>query len=343
MKIKTAVIGYGFIGKRHAKILNQLPQVQLHAIVDNDPKALQKAQKDYPKTLCLPSIETLLETHPIDAIHVCTPNGWHYYHCFLALERGCHVLCEKPLTLSYKEAIELIQKAQEQKRHFVCMLQNRWTPIAQWLKKIIEEKRLGKLLYVKVDCIWNRDERYYHSAPWRGTLQWDGGVLYTQFSHYVDLLCWLLQDITLITAEGYNLHHNYLGKDWIDTGTFSFSTSETRGHFFFSTCAYQENLESSLTLIGEQGTLKVGGQYMEKCLHVALKDKTLMPPIKQVQQNTYNGVFKGSAALHHEVIERFYKAIIAENWDYQQVYEAARSIALIEQYYQQVRLTIKKT
>jgi len=184
-----------------------------------------------------------------------------------ALNDGFHVLCEKPIALSRKSAETMINAALNQGRSIFCMMQNRYSPISLWLKEVVNSAVLGEVYLSNVTGYWNRDDRYYAPSDWKGSIEKDGGTLFTQFAHYVDMLYWLFGDMEIKGAQFANFSH----KDSIefeDSGNFQFGFGNRGiGNFQYTTSTWDRNFESSLTLIGEKGTIKVGGQYMDKIVY----------------------------------------------------------------------------
>ena len=181
-KIKFAVVGQGHIGKRHAEMVRRNSESDLVAVCDIAPKesvGLENFELPY-----YTSIETMLESHPeIEVVNICTPNGLHAKHSLIALEAAKHIVVEKPMALSKLDCESMIFKALQKNKNVFCVMQNRFSPPSVWLKKIVEEKIVGDVYMVQLNCYWNRDERYYKKGGWKGTQELDGGTLYTQFSH----------------------------------------------------------------------------------------------------------------------------------------------------------------
>lgn len=273
-KLNFVLVGCGYIGKRHAGVLLQHPQCQLVALVDTDKNALSPL-----KHLNLPFFQSLDQCFTAqtetDIVIVATPNGTHAGLAIKALEQQKHVLIEKPMALTSADAGAIIKKANEVNRQVMVVLQNRYAPVSQWLKQMVTSGTLGKIFFVEVNCFWNRDERYYTSGSWHGSPDLDGGCLFTQFSHFVDSLYWLFGDIKNISSRFYNYTHNHL-TSFEDTATIHFEFENGgAGCFNFSTSAWDRNLESSLTILAENGSIKVSGQYMDQVEFFHVKEETL--------------------------------------------------------------------
>jgi len=330
--IRFAVVGFGHIGRRHAEEISSHPDSVLSAIVEIDEEAGAVAAGKYSIPV-FNTLESLFAQVPdIDVVNVCTPNGLHIPLAIEAIRAGCHVVVEKPMGLYRKDCDELIWLAKEYNRQVFCVLQNRYSPPSQFINRMMTENRLGKIYWVAINCYWNRDERYYIPGSWRGTLDMDGGPLYTQFSHFIDLLYWNFGPLKNIGARFYNNNHPYLER-LEDTGSFWFEFERGgAGQFNWSTALYDSNLESSITIIGEKGTIKAGGQYMDKIdfFMVDGMDQPVLEP--SLPPNDY-GHWKGSAANHAFVIDNIIKALHGERYDMASVEDAAASVGIIEEVY----------
>lgn len=300
--IKFAIIGCGHIGKRHAAMIEQHPEAEVVALCDIKPKE----KLDLAGFSHLPfynSINTLLKNHPESrVINICTPNALHADQALIALQANKSVVIEKPMDISSEKCREVIEESRRMNKQVFCVMQNRYSPPSVWLKNIMEEKHLGKIYMVQINCFWNRDERYYHKHTWKGTKKLDGGTLFTQFSHFIDMMFWLFGDIKNIRSTFHNFSHNGL-TEFEDSGYINFDfVKEGTGSFNFTTSVYEKNLESSITIIGEKGTVKVGGQYMNEVVYCNIKGYT-MPELAQSNPPNDYGCYKGSAANHHFIIE----------------------------------------
>ena len=205
-KIKFAVVGCGYIGKRHLNILSQHPECELTAIIDKDSHRLSELQH-----LNIPSFQSvddyLSSDTETDVVIVATPNGTHASLAVQIMNQQKHVLIEKPMALKKSDAEYIIQTAKQTNRKAMVVLQNRFSPVSVWLKQLIDSNLAGKIFFVEVNCFWNRDERYYKKDSWHGTSDMDGGTLFTQFSHFIDTLYWLFGDIKNIKSRFYNFWH----------------------------------------------------------------------------------------------------------------------------------------
>ncbi len=303
-KIKFAVIGCGHIGKRHAEMIQRNEESTLMALVDVKPKEnLGIEQYDVP---FFSSIEALLSSDiikDIDVINIASPNGFHSEHALLALDAKKHVVIEKPMALNKQDAEKVIFKALHVHKQVFAVMQNRYSPPSIWIKELIDTEQLGKIFMVQLNCYWNRDDRYYKKDSWHGKKDLDGGTLFTQFSHFIDLMYWLFGDIMNVNSKFTNFNHSQLTEFKEDSGIINFDfVNGGIGCMNFSTSIWDKNLESSMTIIGEKGSIKIGGQYMDKVEFCHVKDYE-MPELAPTNPGNDYGTYKGSAANHHYIIE----------------------------------------
>lgn len=300
-RVKFAVIGCGHIGKRHAEMIKRNPEAELVALCDVLPAdKVNTAQFGVPLYITL---SEMFAAHPeIEVVNIATPNGFHCVHALEALEARKHVVIEKPLALSKADAEKVIFKALQVHRQVFAVMQNRYSPPSVWIKQMIEDGTLGMIYMVQLNCYWNRDNRYYKPGSWHGNKELDGGTLFTQFSHFIDILYWLFGDIQNIKSRFYDFNHKEL-TDFEDSGivTFDFLNGGT-GLLNFSTAVWDKNLESSMTIIAEKGAVKIGGQYMDKVEYCHVEDYE-MPDLAPTNPGNDYGSYKGSAQNHNFVID----------------------------------------
>ena len=305
-KIKFVVVGCGHIGKRHAYMINQNENAQLVGLVDQDPLNSATLEAQF-STKFIGDFDLFIQSKlDVDIVCICTPNGLHAYQSVKCLEAGYHVVCEKPMALSVSDCEKVLSASKTFQRNFFCVTQNRYSPPAQWLHEIIAGNKLGEIYVVQVTGFWNRNNRYYKNS-WKGTIGLDGGTLFTQFSHFVDTLHWLFGQIQITGATLKNFNHTSI--EFEDTGLFTFSLPHGGiGSFSYSTSIWDKNMESTITIIGENGTVKVGGQYMEDVVYCHIKDYQFEPQKLAAVPVTF-GTYSGSAANHYLLINDVIKAL----------------------------------
>ncbi len=330
-KIKFAVFGQGHIGKRHAEMIRRNPDTQLIAVADvltKDKLGLEGIEEKF-----YSSIEALLSAHPeVEVVCICTPNGLHAEHSLKALGAGKNIVCEKPMALRRKDCEAIIYKALQMHRQVFCVMQNRFSPPSEWLKHIVENKIIGETYMVQLNCYWNRDDRYYKKGGWKGTQELDGGTLFTQFSHFIDILYWLFGDITDIQARFNDFTHSS-STEFEDSGYVNFRFVDGGiGCINYSTAIWDSNLESSISIIGSKGSVKVGGQYMDKVEYCHVQDYTLPVLAPTNPANDY-GAYKGSANNHGYVIQNVVDTIKGRTTITTNALEGMKVVDIIERIY----------
>ena len=330
-KIRFGVIGQGHIGKRHAEMIRRNPSCELVAVCDVAPKeniGLSDLRENF-----YSEMKDLLDAHPeIEVINICTPNGLHAEQSLMAIESGKHVVCEKPMALSKADCERMIYKALQHNRHVFCVMQNRYSPPSVWLKQMMDEKKLGDIFMVQLNCYWNRDERYYKKGGWKGTAQLDGGTLFTQFSHWIDILYWLFGDIHTIQAKFGDFTHSK-NTAFEDSGLVSFEfVNGGMGCINYSTAVWDKNLESSLTIVGSKGSIKVGGQYMDQ-VDICNVNGYVMPELPPTNPANDYGSYKGSANNHSMVIENVVQTLKGEKTITTNAMEGLKVVDMIERIY----------
>lgn len=329
--IKFAVIGQGHIGKRHAEMIRRNSDSKLVAVCDIVPKeqlGLENISEKFYN-----SFDELLDANlDIDVVNICTPNGYHAEYAIKALKAKKHVVIEKPVALTKKDAEKILFKSLEMSKNVFCVMQNRYSPPSVWLREIMDNRTLGKIFMVKLDCYWNRDDRYYKKGNWHGDAKLDGGTLFTQFSHFIDIMYWLFGDITNIRGNFADFNHKEL-TDFEDSGVVTFDfVNGGMGCLNYSTSVWDTNLESSITIIGEKGTIKVAGQYMNDVVYCHVKDYEMPELAPSNPPNDY-GLYKGSAQNHHYVIENVVEKLTDKGTITTNVLEGLKVVDIIERIY----------
>lgn len=243
-KTNFAIVGAGHIGKRHGSMILNNEDTNLIAFCDILPKN-KVSSTLFNKIPFYLTIDEMLNNHPeIDIVCVCTPNGLHSQQAIQLLHHKKHVVIEKPLGLKKYDCENVLFHALKNNCYVFGVMQNRYSPPSTWLKKIVSEKIIGDVFMVQVNCYWNRDERYYKEGGWKGTQDLDGGTLFTQFSHFIDIMYWLFGDIKNIQGKFQDFTHNH-STDFEDSGFVSFDFLEGgMGSLNYSTAVWDENLES---------------------------------------------------------------------------------------------------
>ncbi|MCR9132579.1 MAG: Gfo/Idh/MocA family oxidoreductase [bacterium] len=332
--IKISVIGSGRIGKRHAKIAHDYSNTSLVSVTDTNPdqfKEFNSLEIDVPQYT---SIDEFLDkdNFETDLVTIATPNNFHAPYAIQLLETGYHVLIEKPMGLTTDDCLNIIRAQESSSKKVFAVKQNRYSPPSIWMKNIVDQKIIGDVLMVQVNCYWNRDDRYYGTSNWKGRKDMDGGALFTQFSHFVDLMYWTFGDIKDPSAIVKNFTHPKL-INFDDSGFAQFEFVKGGiGSINYSTSCWGQNMESSITVVGTKGSFKVGGQYMnevEYC-HIENYEMPKLPPTNP--PNDY-GPYKGSAANHHFVFENIFETLSGKSEPTANSFEGMKVVSIIEKIY----------
>lgn len=330
-KKKFAVIGCGHIGKRHAEMITRNDEAELVALIDVKPRA-ELGIDQYAAPLFASLDDFLTSGIEVDVINIATPNGFHAEHAMKSLEARKHIVVEKPMALNRHDAEKIIFKALNVHRHVFAVMQNRYSPPSVWIKDLIESEILGKIYMVQLNCYWNRDARYYKPESWHGKKELDGGTLFTQFSHFIDIMYWLFGDVQNIQGKFNDFNHQDL-TDFEDSGFLSFDfVNGGMGSLNYSTSIWNQNLESSMTIIAENGSVKIGGQYMDKVEICNIKDYQ-MPQLAPTNPGNDYGAYKGSAANHHFVIDNVVDVLNERSAITTNALEGLKVVDIIERIY----------
>ena len=256
-KIRIAVVGCGRISKNHFGAIDvHSDQLELAAICDTDPATLARHAEEY-QVPAFSSLDSLLAKADCDLVSLCTPSGLHAQQAMTIARSGRHVMTEKPMATRWKDGLAMVQTCDEAGVRLFVIKQNRRNPTLQLLKRAVEARRFGHIHMVHLNVFWTRPQAYYDSAPWRGTWEMDGGAFMNQASHYVDLLEWLIGPIADVQAMTGTLARNI---EVEDSGVLNVRwRNGALGSMAVSMLTYPKNLEGSITILGEKGTVRVGG------------------------------------------------------------------------------------
>jgi predicted dehydrogenase len=330
-KVKFAVVGAGHIGKRHAEMISRDPEGELVAMVDV--RSAEECDATHFNVPFFKTVEELLSSGlDFDVVNVCTPNGLHAAQSIAALDAKKHVVCEKPMGLTKDNCEQIIFKSLQMSKQVFCVMQNRYSPPSEWIKSVVSDGTLGDIYMVQLNCYWNRDDRYYKKGGWKGTSDLDGGTLFTQFSHFIDIMYWLFGDIDNIQGKFADFTHKD-STDFEDSGFVSFDfINGGMGSINYSTAVVDQNLESSMTIIGSKGSVKIGGQYMNE-VEVCNIPGYEMPELAPTNPGNDYGAYKGSAANHHYVISNVIDTIKGRTTSTTNALEGLKVVEIIERIY----------
>jgi UDP-N-acetyl-2-amino-2-deoxyglucuronate dehydrogenase len=262
--IRVALVGCGRISQTHFDAIRAVDGVDLVAVCDVVEQRAREAgeQNGVPWFTAYPK---MLADVASDAITICTPSGLHPQHGILAARAGKHVICEKPMAIALAAADELVHACDEHDVHLFVVKQNRLNPSVQLVKRALDKGRFGRIYLANTTVRWTRPQEYYDQAPWRGTWEFDGGAFMNQASHYVDLIQWLVGPVESVVAKTATLARRI---ETEDTGIAVLKfRSGALGVIEVTMLTYPKNLEGSLTILGEKGTVRIGGTAVNKIEH----------------------------------------------------------------------------
>ena len=328
MSYRFAIIGCGHIASRHAEHI--MACGKLAGVCDTDKTKATEFAFRYGTNAYFSQIDLLFNEHP-DIVVVCTPNGLHPLHAITALEAGCHVLCEKPLSIRFTSGLEMIRSAERWGKKLFVVKQNRFNPPVILLRKLMDEGKLGKILSFQLNGFWNRPDDYYRT-DWRGTKNLDGGLLYTQFSHFIDLLYWFLGDIATVSGyRGNYLHQKSI--DFEDSGVaVLLMKSGVTGTLNYTINSNGSNMEGSFTLFGEKGTVKIGGQYLNRIDHFSVSNE-VWPPEEGANPSDQYKNNQGTVSNHLLVYKDILQSLNDPLHRSMEASEALHTVKMIEQIY----------
>ena len=270
-KIRFGLVGCGRISGKHLEALAQHgDRAELVAICDTDPARLKSAeQRADAEAFC--SLDALLRSSDTDVVVLATPSGMHAEQGIKVAGTGRHVMTEKPMATRWRDGQRLVQACDRAGVELFVVKQNRRNATLQLLKRAVDKKRFGRIYMVNVNVFWNRTQEYYDSAKWRGTWEFDGGAFMNQASHYVDLLDWLIGPVESVHAFTATLARNIQVED---TGVVNIKwRSGALGSMNVTMLTYPKNLEGSITVLGERGTVRLGGVAVNEIQHWEFADQ----------------------------------------------------------------------
>jgi UDP-N-acetyl-2-amino-2-deoxyglucuronate dehydrogenase len=270
-KIRIAVVGCGRISANHFKsIETHAKDLELVSVCDSDEAALRTASAKY-QVPGFASLGELLGASKPDVVALCTPSGLHSVQAIEAASAACHVITEKPMATRWHDGLQMVRACDQAGVRLLVVKQNRRNATLQLVKRAMDQRRFGRIFMVTINVFWSRPQEYYDSARWRGTWEFDGGALMNQASHYVDLVDWLIGPVESVHAYLATLARNIQVEDTAQVGVRW--RSGALGSVNVTMLTYPRNLEGSITIIGEKGTVRVGGVAVNEIQHWEFADK----------------------------------------------------------------------
>lgn len=278
-KLGFAIIGCGRISGKHVEgIVNNFDEARLVAVSDIIESRIDEAVRRYRSYIPTAgeiagykNYRELLENKAVNVVSIATESGYHARIALDALEAGKHVIVEKPMALATEDADRMIETARKKGLKLCVCHQNRFNPPVQKLKKAVEQNRFGKLLYGVASIRWNRNDEYYQQAPWRGTWALDGGTLMNQCIHNIDLLQWIMGPVDRLYALADTFLRHIEGED-TGVAVLRFKNGAL-GIIEGTACVFPRNLEETLNIFGETGTVCIGGLALNKIEHWCFADE----------------------------------------------------------------------
>jgi UDP-N-acetyl-2-amino-2-deoxyglucuronate dehydrogenase len=327
--LRFAIIGCGRIAQRHAAHIKS--RGILAAVCDIVKEKADQLAKEYNATAYYDIDDLLKAEADLDVISVCTPNGLHAEHSIKALQAGFHVVCEKPMALTTVDCAKMIEASGKAGKRLFIIKQNRYNPPVVAVKKILEEGRLGKIYSIQLNCFWNRGADYYANS-WKGTLKLDGGTLFTQFSHFIDLLLWMIGDVKLVQSIMANYGHQGI-IEFEDTGVVTLQfVNGAIGTINYTVNSHSKNMEGSLTIFGEKGTVKIGGQYLNELEYQHIKDYIIANLPAGNIANEY-GNYVGSMSNHDKVYDNLIDVLLHNGSMTTSAWDGLKTVSAIEKIY----------
>jgi UDP-N-acetyl-2-amino-2-deoxyglucuronate dehydrogenase len=335
-KLEIGIVGCGKIAERHAEHISKIGT--LKAVCDIKIERAEKFSEKYGSNKYDNIDEMLKNETAFDLVAVCTPNGLHSEHTIKCLKAGSNVICEKPMALTVRDCEMMINEAEKTNKRLFIVKQNRFNPPVEALKKILDENKMGKIFSIQINCFWNRCRDYYKESDWKGTKLLDGGVLFTQFSHFIDLLYWLSGDVKEVSSFGSNYNH----KDDIeyeDTGVVIFELENgIIGTINYNINSYKNNMEGSITVFGEKGTVKIGGKYLNILEYQNIEGYKIQNLPESKNGNNY-GFYEGSMSNHDKVYENINDVLLNGAAIKTNATEGLKTVQIINRIYKNMRIT----
>lgn len=327
--LQFAIIGCGKIAPRHATQIKK--HGTLRAVCDIEKSKADALAKDFSSKAYYNIDDLLANEKQVDVLVVCTPNALHAEHSIKGLNAGMHVICEKPMAITAADAENMITAAKRNNKKLNIVKQNRFNPPVAFVKNLLQQEKLGRITSFQLNCFWNRPAEYYLNT-WKGNKEMDGGTLFTQFSHFIDIMFWFLGDIKSVTGIRKNqLHINTI--EFEDTGIAILEMNNGAiGSLSYSVNAYKHNMEGSLTLFGEKGTVKIGGQYLNELEYFSVENEQAPVLQKGSNANEY-GFYEGSMSNHDKVYNAFVQSLNDTASPLASAEETMKTVAIIEKIY----------
>jgi len=329
--VRFAVIGLGNIGSRHLAVIDAEPRASLAGICDIEAHKCEKYAAQYGGVPWHTDFRALLHETSAEVINICTPHGLHAPMAIAAANAGKHVLVEKPMALTVRDAQAMVEAARQNNVHLMVVKQNRHNVPIALTKKTLEEGRLGQIYMAQCNVLWNRHPGYYADSNWRGRKSLEGGALYTQVSHFLDLLIWWFGNVIEAHADVATLKHAIEIED-CGNALLRFE-SGVRGSLTWTVCVYNKNYEGSITIIGQNGSIKIGGQYLNRIEYWDVMSYPLPEHVEFTDKPNIYSKYQGTSSNHDKVIRDVVASLLNERHNVVEGDEGMKTIQAIEMIY----------
>ena len=327
-KIKISILGCGKIFNKHNYALNNLQnKYEIVSICDSKIRKLSR-YKFNKKILLFNSIEKFCRESKADLVIVLTPSGFHFEHIIKLSKYFKNIVVEKPVVMNAMQAKKIKEICKKKKLKLFIVKQNRFNPIIQKLKKAIDEKRFGKIFLATMRLRWSRNDNYFLQDKWRGSWKYDGGVLANQASHHIDLLLWLIGDIISVYTKGLKINKKTKSLDTC-LAILKFKNGAL-GSIEATTATSPKDLEGSISILGEKGTVVVGGFAASKLLTWNFKIK------KKIDEKIYSNKLYQKEVYgqgHVEFYKNIYNSLMYNKNPITTLDEGIKSIEIIDKLY----------
>lgn len=331
--VKFAIVGCGRIAQRHAEHINKFGK--LVSVCDINIKKADELALKYNAKPYYDLSKMLQNENEVNVISICSPNGLHADQSILALNAGFHVLCEKPLAIKVEDCGRMISAAENSNKRLFAIKQNRYNPPVEAVKNAIDEDKLGKIYSIQLSCFWNRNNDYYNNS-WKGSQDMDGGTLFTQFSHFIDLLYWMIGDVKQVKAFANNYAHKGV-IDFEDTGVVIVEfLNGAIGTINYTVNSFEKNMEGSLTIFAEKGTVKIGGQYLNELEYQNIQNFTIDNLPEGNKPNNY-GNYVGSMSNHDKIYQNVIDVLENGAKITTNSFEGLKTVEIIEKIYKEAQ------
>jgi UDP-N-acetyl-2-amino-2-deoxyglucuronate dehydrogenase len=330
-KIKFAIVGCGSIGSRHIAVTDAEERAEIVALCDTDEQKVKALSETYGGIPYYTDYEAMLAKCDADVVNICTPHGLHAEMAIKAANAKKNILVEKPMALNVADCHRMIEAAKLNNMKLMVVKQNRYNVPIALTKQALDSGFLGQIFMVQCNVLWNRHQGYYKDSNWRGSKKLEGGALHTQVSHFIDLLIWWFGDIvnakTQIETKNHDIEIEDCGQSLV---TFN---SGVMGSIIWTTCVYNKNYEGSITIIGENGTIKIGGQYLNKIEFWDVKSYPLPEEIEFNDKPNAYGKYQGTSSNHDKVVHDVVAELLNERHNVVEGDEGMKTIEAIEKIY----------